>query len=69
MKQDGRDLVTQFRAMAPQRRPISLQRWSVKRILLVVAVALGLLIAFNVLQLFDPDEIPITSTRRAGPAT
>ena len=66
MKQDGRDLVTQFRAMAPQRRPISLQRWSVKRILLVVAVGLGLLIAFNVLQLFDPYEIPITQHPTCG---
>ena len=60
MKQDGRDLLAQFRAMAPQRRPISLQRWSVKRILLVVAVALGAADRrSHVLQLFDPDEIPI----------
>ena len=28
MKQDGRDLLAQFRALAPERRPISLQRWS-----------------------------------------
>ncbi len=32
MKQDGRDLVAQFRALAPARRPISLQRWSVRRV-------------------------------------
>ncbi len=38
MKQDGRDLVAEFRALAPERRPISLQRWSVRR----VVYALGL---------------------------
>ena len=30
MKQDGRDLMAEFRALAPERRPISLQRWSVE---------------------------------------
>ena len=34
MKRDGRDLLAQFRALAPERRPISLQRWSVKRVAL-----------------------------------
>ena len=32
MKQDGRDLLAQFRALAPPRRPISLQRWGPRRI-------------------------------------
>jgi hypothetical protein len=66
MKQDGRDLVSQFRAMAPQRPPISLQRWGVKRILLVLAVLLGLLISIQVLQLFDPNEIPISQRPTCG---
>jgi serine/threonine protein kinase len=39
IKQDPRDLLTQFRQLAPERRPIPIQRWSVKRI----AVALGVL--------------------------
>ena len=43
MKQDGRDLVAQFRALAPARRPISLQRWSIRRI--VYAVALVVVVA------------------------
>ena len=32
MKQDGRDLIAEFRALAPARRPIALQRWSVRRV-------------------------------------
>ena len=42
MKQDGRDLVAEFRALAPQRRPISLQRWGPRRILMAVAVVIAL---------------------------
>ena len=32
MKQDGRDLLAQFRRLAPERRPIAIQRWSVRRV-------------------------------------
>jgi tRNA A-37 threonylcarbamoyl transferase component Bud32 len=42
LKQDGRNLVAQFRALAPGRRPVAIQHWSVRRIglsLLVIAVA------------------------------
>jgi hypothetical protein len=42
MKRDPRDLLGQFRALAPPRRPIPIQRWSVRRVLL----ALGMLAAF-----------------------
>jgi tRNA A-37 threonylcarbamoyl transferase component Bud32 len=38
VKQDGRDLVAEFRALAPPRRPIALQRWSFKRVALAVGV-------------------------------
>ena len=31
MKQDGRDLLSQFRQLAPHRRPFSLQRWGLER--------------------------------------
>ena len=41
MKQDGRDLLAQFRALAPERRPISLQRWGPRRILIVVGLLLA----------------------------
>jgi hypothetical protein len=44
MKRDPRDLLGEFRALAPQRPPIMLQRWSVRRVALaagVLAVALA----------------------------
>jgi tRNA A-37 threonylcarbamoyl transferase component Bud32/membrane-associated phospholipid phosphatase len=41
LKKDGRDLLAEFRAMAPARRPVSVQRWSVRRILLTVSVLFG----------------------------
>jgi tRNA A-37 threonylcarbamoyl transferase component Bud32 len=47
MKQDGRDLVAEFRALAPERRPIPLQRWGVRRILLALVLLLGGLIAVD----------------------
>ena len=42
LKQDGRDLVTEFRALAPERQPVAIQHWSLRRIalgLLVLALA------------------------------
>jgi tRNA A-37 threonylcarbamoyl transferase component Bud32 len=39
MKKDGRDLLEQFRRLAPHRRAIPIQRWNVRRI----AVTLGIL--------------------------
>jgi serine/threonine protein kinase len=44
MKEDGRDLVTEFRALAPQREPIKIQRWSIRRILVTLGVLLVALI-------------------------
>lgn len=44
MKRDPRDLLGQFRALAPERRPIPIQRWSVRRVLL----ALGTLGVFAI---------------------
>lgn len=46
LRQDGRDLISGFRALAPARRPIKIQRWSVRRVLLTGAVLLGALLAF-----------------------
>ena len=43
MKQDGRDLLSEFRSMAPARRPIAVQRWSVRRVALI-AISLGVLL-------------------------
>jgi tRNA A-37 threonylcarbamoyl transferase component Bud32 len=38
MKRDPRDLLAEFRALAPQRQPIVLQRWSVRRVGLAAAM-------------------------------
>jgi len=45
IKQDGRDLLVQFRALVPEREPVSIQRWSVRRVLLTVAVLFGAFLA------------------------
>jgi membrane-associated phospholipid phosphatase len=37
MKRDPRDLLGEFRALAPERPPIVLQRWSIKRVALAAA--------------------------------
>jgi len=67
MKQDGRDLLAQFRALAPPRRPISLQRWSVRRIVLAVMVAgvalIGVTLTFSQ---FKPINDPVPGTPSCG---
>ncbi|HEY8115015.1 MAG TPA: phosphatase PAP2 family protein [Actinomycetota bacterium] len=51
LKQDGRDLLAEFRRIAPEREQVSIQRWSVRRVLLTVGVlfaawlALGLVVS------------------------
>ncbi|RPI10561.1 MAG: hypothetical protein EHM63_02955 [Actinobacteria bacterium] len=49
MKQDGRDLIGEFRALAPARQPIALQRWSTKRVLTIAALAAGAAIVISAL--------------------
>jgi hypothetical protein len=68
MKQDGRDLVAQFRALAPERRPVSLQRWSIKRVLLALGLLVGALIVVpNALNLFRPaHDLPVTGSPDCG---
>jgi tRNA A-37 threonylcarbamoyl transferase component Bud32 len=45
MKDDPRDLLGAFRALAPQREPIALQRWSFRRVGLALAVLAAAVIA------------------------
>jgi membrane-associated phospholipid phosphatase/serine/threonine protein kinase len=52
MKRDGRDLLAQFRALAPPRKPIAIQRWSIRR----VALALGL-VAFSVFAVAQVQDL------------
>jgi tRNA A-37 threonylcarbamoyl transferase component Bud32/membrane-associated phospholipid phosphatase len=67
VKDDGRDLLAQFRALAPSRRPISLQTWSVRRVLLASALALGSLLSlWQVYNLFTPVDLPIADQPTCG---
>jgi membrane-associated phospholipid phosphatase/tRNA A-37 threonylcarbamoyl transferase component Bud32 len=45
MKRDPRDLLGEFRKLAPERRPITLQRWSIRRVSLAAAMLGGILVA------------------------
>lgn len=40
--------MTQFRALAPERRPISIQRWTWRRALLTAGVVVGALVAASI---------------------
>jgi tRNA A-37 threonylcarbamoyl transferase component Bud32/membrane-associated phospholipid phosphatase len=55
MKRHPRDLLAAFRDMAPPRKPIVLQRWSVRRVALAAAMFGGIALgAFLGVQLFFP---------------
>jgi hypothetical protein len=45
MKRDPRDLLSTFRALAPPRQPITLQRWSLRRVGLALALLVVTVIA------------------------
>jgi serine/threonine protein kinase len=47
LKQDGRRLVERFRKLAPHRRPISIQRWSIRRVGLTLSVLIAGLLALQ----------------------
>ena len=44
MRQDGRDLLRQFRELAPPFPPIRMQRWSLRRIALSISFVVGLVL-------------------------
>jgi len=44
MKRDPRDLLGEFRALAPPRRPIGLQRWGVRRVVVAAAMIAAALV-------------------------
>jgi hypothetical protein len=55
MKRDPRDLLGEFRALAPQRPPIVLQRWSIQRVALAAGVlAAAVVAAFIGVQTVTP---------------
>src|SRR3712207_6474933 len=50
MKEDGRDLIAEFRRLAPPRDPIPIQRWNVKRIALTLWVTFVALVALTIVM-------------------
>ena len=67
LKQDGRDLVGEFRTLAPERRPISLQRWGVKRVAYIVALVIAAVFVVDAARdLLSPSELTVTATPTCG---
>lgn len=68
IKRDGRDLLAQFKALAPPRPPVSLQRWSARRVVLALSVCIVLLFAASqTLGLFLPThDLPIDRSPACG---
>jgi tRNA A-37 threonylcarbamoyl transferase component Bud32 len=57
MKADGRGLLETFRELAPPRKPIGIQRWSVRRVLLIAATVLLLFLGvLTGIALFIPSR-------------
>jgi membrane-associated phospholipid phosphatase/tRNA A-37 threonylcarbamoyl transferase component Bud32 len=59
MKRDPRDLLAAFRGLAPPRQPIAVQRWSIRRVGVALAVFGGivLVIFYSVQQFFPAGNI------------
>jgi len=57
IKQDPRDLLGQFRRLAPARRLIPIQRWSVRRVALAAGLVASLVVAVGgTVYLLTPDQ-------------
>ena len=62
MKADGRGLLDTFRELAPPRKPIAIQRWSVRRVLLIITTLLLLLLTvLTGIALFIPSRGDVSS--------
>lgn len=48
MKQQGRDLLAEFRALAPARAPVRIQRWSLRRIALTLGVVFAAFLSVSI---------------------
>ncbi len=57
MKHDGRDLLAHFRRLAPERRPIGIQRWTARRVALAAGLVVSLVVAVGgTIYLLTPDQ-------------
>ncbi|MBV9951143.1 MAG: hypothetical protein JO291_04280 [Acidimicrobiia bacterium] len=64
LKQDGRNLLHRFRELAPERPPIKLQHWNVRRLAYIAALVVGaLLVTENTVNLLSPAYDVDTSGR------
>jgi membrane-associated phospholipid phosphatase/tRNA A-37 threonylcarbamoyl transferase component Bud32 len=55
IKHDPRDLIGEFRSLAPPRQRVALQHWSVRRVLLALSVVVGAIVAVAAISaLFRP---------------
>ena len=68
VKKDPRDLIGQFRALAPERRTVSLQRWSIRRVAIALAIVAGTAFAVaNTTSMFTPvHDIGVGETPDCG---
>jgi hypothetical protein len=48
LKKDPRDLLSEFRALAPPRQPITLQRWGTRRVVLAASVLVAAVVALDI---------------------
>jgi len=61
MKRDPRDLLGEFRALAPAQPPIVLQRWSIKRVALAAAM-----LAVIIAAVFETGDVFFPAARNLG---
>ena len=68
MKADGRNLLARFRELAPHRRRIALQRWSLGRVALAIGLVVALVLAVaQTVSLFTPShDIEINASPDCG---
>jgi membrane-associated phospholipid phosphatase len=68
LKQDGRSLIEEFRALGPARRPITLQRWSFRRIALALGLVIGLILVVSqaAAMLRPAHDIPLSASPDCG---
>jgi tRNA A-37 threonylcarbamoyl transferase component Bud32/membrane-associated phospholipid phosphatase len=48
-RKEGRDVLRRYRELAPARRPIAIQRWSLQRIALTLGAAVGALLLYSLI--------------------